>query len=245
MQQQTKLGILGGMRPQTTQVFYQYILDRTDAISDQQHLPTCILSDTQIPDRASAILTGQTEKLYDQLLNGVKLLKKCGCTNIAIPCNTSHYFVDQLQEETGISIIHMIRETVAVLYARGMRLPGILATDGTIRTMLYEKECAALGMRAIIPDFGTQKLIMSIIYQEIKQGKKGSYDKFSKIDHAIRKVGCDCAILASTELSVFSTYHMLSSFYLDSMAVLAERAIVSCGYAMKAMYIGDSRIMKN
>ena len=53
-----RLGVLGGMGPQATQVFYQFVLDRTDAARDQDHLPALILSDTGIPDRTAAILEG-------------------------------------------------------------------------------------------------------------------------------------------------------------------------------------------
>ena len=61
--QQPRLGILGGMGPQATQVFYQRILDKTDARRDQEHLPTLIWSDTGMPDRTQAILSGQTLSL--------------------------------------------------------------------------------------------------------------------------------------------------------------------------------------
>ena len=233
MKQQSRLGILGGMGPQATQVFYQCILDCTDAALDQEHLPTIILSDTQIPDRTSAILSGQTQTLFARLLADAKLLETCGCTAIAIPCNTSHYFVDMLQEQVSIPILHMIRETVSVLRATGKKRPGILATDGTIRTGLYARECAALGLEAIAPDPDTQKLVMSIIYDEIKRGEKGSEEKFAQIDSALRRCGCDCAILACTELSVFACYHQLSDFYLDAMAVLAQKAVSACGYPLK------------
>ena len=235
MRQEAKLGVLGGMGPQATQVFYQFVLDRTDAAKDQDHLPALILSDTGIPDRTAAILSGDTEGLYRRLLDGAKLLERCGCTAIAIPCNTSHYFADRLQGETGVPIIHMIRETARALAAQGRKRPGILATDGTIQTGLYQKECAAVGMEAAAPDPDTQKLVMSIIYDEIKQGETGSRDKFAKIDRAVRKAGCDCAILACTELSVFATYHPLPSFYLDAMMVLAERAVERCGYPLRTI----------
>ncbi len=230
-----RLGVLGGMGPQATQVFYQFVLDRTDAARDQDHLPAVILSDTGMPDRTAAILSGDTEGLYRRLLDGAKLLERCGCTAIAIPCNTSHYFADRLQGETGVPIIHMIRETARALAAQGRKRPGILATDGTIQTGLYQKECAAVGMEAAAPDPDTQKLVMSIIYDEIKQGETGSRDKFAKIDRAVRKAGCDCAILACTELSVFATYHPLPSFYLDAMMVLAERAVERCGYPLRTI----------
>lgn len=232
---QQKLGVLGGMGPQATQMFYQFVLDRTDAARDQDHLPALILSDTGMPDRTTAILSGDTEALYGRLLADARLLEGCGCTAIAIPCNTSHYFVDRLQGDVGVPVLHMIRETAAALARQGKKRPGILATDGTIRTGLYQKECAALGLEAVAPDANTQKLVMSIIYDEIKQGEKGSREKFAHIDKAIRAAGCDCAILACTELSVFATYHPLPPFYVDAMMVLAERAVERCGYPLRTI----------
>ncbi len=235
MKQEAKLGVLGGMGPQATQVFYQFVLDRTDAARDQDHLPALILSDTAIPDRTAAILSGDTQELYQRLLKDANMLERCGCTVLAIPCNTSHYFADRLQGDIGVPIIHMLRETAAALAAQGKKRPGILGTDGTIQTGLYQKECAAVGMEAVAPDPDTQKLVMSIIYDEIKQGETGSRDKFAKIDRAIRKAGCDCAILACTELSVFATYHSLPSFYVDAMMVLAERSVERCGYPLRTI----------
>lgn len=228
-----KLGVLGGMGPQATQVFYQFVLDRTDAARDQDHLPAVILSDTGMPDRTAAILSGETEGLYARLLKDAKTLENCGCTAIAIPCNTSHYFVDRLQRELKVPIVHMIREAAGVLASQGKKRPGILATDGTIRSGLYQKVCAELGMEAVAPDEETQSLVMSIIYDEIKQGEQGSREKFAQIDRALRAAGCDCAILACTELSVFATYHALPSFYLDAMMVLAERSVERCGYPLR------------
>ena len=235
MKPEAKLGVLGGMGPQATQVFYQFVLDRTDAARDQEHLPALILSDTGIPDRTAAILSGDTEELYRRLLEDARMLENCGCTVLAIPCNTSHYFADRLQGEIGVPIIHMLRETAAALAAQGKKRPGILATDGTIQTGLYQKECAARGLEAVAPDPDTQKLVTSIIYDEIKQGEKGSRDKFARIDRAIRRAGCDCAILACTELSVFATYHPLPSYYLDAMMVMAERAVERCGYPLRTI----------
>ena len=230
-----RLGVLGGMGPQATQVFYQFVLDRTDAARDQDHIPTLILSDTTIPDRTQAILRGDTIDMYEQLYWDARMLVDCHCNVLAIPCNTSHYFVDELQKEIGIPIIHMIRETAKELAAQGKKRPGILGTDGTIQMGLYHKECAAVGLEAVSPDPDTQKLVMSIIYDEIKQGEKGSRDKFAKIDRAIRRSGCDCAILACTELSVFATYHPLPPFYIDAMMVMAERAVERCGYPLRAI----------
>lgn len=230
-----RLGILGGMGPQATQIFYQRILDRTDAECDQEHLPTLIFSDTEIPDRTAAILSGEGKRVYQRLLEDVRLLEREGCTAIAIPCNTSHYFVDELQTELSVPIIHMVRETCKTLARRGCKRVGILGTDGTIQTQTYQKECAAQGFEGIAPDKGTQQLVMSIIYDEIKKGEKGSREKFAAIDRALRAMGCDAAILGCTELSVYRVYHGLPDFYIDAMEVLVERSITACGKRLRTV----------
>lgn len=228
-----RLGILGGMGPQATQDFYQRVLDRTDASCDQEHLPTLIWSDTAIPDRTAAILGGDAEGCYQRLLEGARLLERGGCTVLAIPCNTSHYFADRLQSELSLRLIHMPRETVGVLAEEGKKKVGILGTDGTVRTGVYQKECDARGIEALSPPDDIQQLVMSIIYDEIKRGETGSRKKFAVIDRWLRQAGCDGAILGCTELSVYRTYHGLPDYYLDAMDVLAQRCITACGYKLR------------
>ena len=228
-----RLGILGGMGPQATQIFYQWILDRTDASCDQEHIPTLILSDTEIPDRTAAILGGREEPVFQRLLADARLLERAGCTAIAIPCNTSHHFADRLQERLTIPILHMPRLTVERLRRMGKKKAAILATDGTIRTGIYHRACEDAGIQPVAPDEATQKLVMSIIYDEIKKGEKGSREKFALIDRFIREAGCDGAILGCTELSVYRAYHGLPDFYIDAMEVLAEESILSCGKKLR------------
>jgi len=228
-----RLGILGGMGPQATQDFYQRILDRTDASCDQEHLPTLIWSDTSMPDRTAAILGGDAEGCYRRLLDGARLLERGGCTALAIPCNTSHYFADRLQGDIAIPLIHMPRETVAALAADGKKRAGILATDGTVRTGIYQQALEAAGLTPVTLPAQLQRVVMSIIYDEIKKGETGSREKFGEIDAYLRQAGCDCAILGCTELSVYRSLHSLPPYYIDAMEILAEQAILRCGKALR------------
>lgn len=233
MDKKSKLGVLGGMGPEATNLFYKYVMCRTDATKDQEHIPTVILSDTEMPDRTLSIKSGNSGDVYEKLLSDAKLLMNCGCTVLTIPCNTSHCFADRLQCEISVPIINMVRETAAYLAKYGRKKPAILATDGVVQAGLYRNECVAYGMEAVYPDEAVQRLIMAIIYDEIKRGEKGSRATFQKIDRAVKDAGCDCAVLACTELSVFSTYHRLSAFYVDAMAVLAEKTVLACGYPLR------------
>ena len=216
-----RLGILGGMGPQATNTFYQYIIDRTAARSDQEHISMLIFSDNQVPDRTAAILSGDTQPVYDRLLYGARLLEQGGCTAIAVPCNTAHYFLDKVQEQISIPILHMVREACQVLASRGCHYPGVLGTDGT---------------EPRVPSPEAQRQVMSIIYDDIKAGKAGDPEKFAAVHQDLEDQGCDCAILACTELSVFSSQHHLPPFYLDAMAVLAERSIQACRGPLRRIF---------
>ena len=234
-----RLGVLGGMGPQATNTFYQFIIDRTDAQSDQEHVNALILSDSEMPDRTAAILGSDEAKqaVFHRLLADAQLLEQAGCTAIAVPCNTSHYFLDEVQEQINIPIIHMIRETARALAAQGKKRPGILATDGTIQTGLYQKEFAAFGIEAVVPTPEAQEQVMSLIYDDIKAGRDGDPQKFAAIHRDLEKQGCDCGVLACTELSVFAAQHHLPAFYTDAMAVLAERSVQACCKPLRDIFI--------
>ena len=233
-----RLGVIGGMGPQATNTFYQYIIDRTDARTDQEHLSVLIFSDCAMPDRTAAILGTQAQKdeVYERLLSDARMLERAGCTAIAVPYNTSHYFLDRVQEQISIPIVHMIRETARLLVSQGKKRPGILATDGTIRTGLYQREFAAFGIYAAAPRPAAQKQVMSLIYDDIKVGKAGDPEKFAAFTKDLVEQGCDCAVLACTELSVFANQHHLSPFYVDAMAVLAQRSIELCHKPLRAVF---------
>lgn len=234
-----RLGVLGGMGPQATNTFYQFVIDRTEAACDQDHVNALILSDSQMPDRTGAILgsEGEREAVFQRLLDDARLLERAGCTVIAVPCNTSHFFLDRVQERVGVPILHMIRETARLLAAQGLKRPGILATDGTIQSGLYQKEFEAVGIQAAVPTPPAQKLVMSLIYDDVKAGRDGDPQKFAAIHRDLEEQGCDCGVLACTELSVFADRHHLPPFYTDAMAVLAERAVQACRKPLRRIFI--------
>ena len=234
-----RLGVLGGMGPQATNTFYQFVIDRTDARTDQDHVNTLILSDSGMPDRTGAILGGgeAREAVFARLLADARLLEGAGCTCIAVPCNTSHFFLDRVQQYIGIPILHMIRETARLLASQGLKRPGILATDGTIQTELYQKEFSSVGIQAVIPSPEAQELVMSLIYDDVKSGRDGDPQKFAAIHEDLLSQGCDCGVLACTELSVFADKHHLPPFYTDAMAVLAQRAVEACHKPLRHIFI--------
>ena len=90
-----KLGVIGGMGPEATSFYYARVIARTKAESDQEHINMIILSHATMPDRTQAILTGNKLPFLKAITQDARDLEMLGVENIAIPCNTSHYFLEE------------------------------------------------------------------------------------------------------------------------------------------------------
>lgn len=229
------LGVIGGMGPEATQLMFKRIIDATAAKCDQDHLDTLIFSHASIPDRTSALKCGDTADLVQILKNDARMLEHCGASVLAIPCNTAHAFISDIRKCVSATIINMIEETVLYIksFCHGVKKVGILATDGTVKHGLYRQALECSGLEPYEPDEAIQKIVMKIIYDQIKAGEKGNKEDFLTVDEHLKKNGCDGAILACTELSVFRTNHDLDGFYIDALQVLAERCVELCGGNLK------------
>ncbi|MBR3600093.1 MAG: aspartate/glutamate racemase family protein [Lachnospiraceae bacterium] len=117
-QGQKVLGVIGGMGPLASQLFYKMVIEKTDAHCDQEHLNMIILSHATMPDRTAAIKSGNVEELYHKLWHDAKFLELGGADYIAIPCNTSHLLIDRLQSNLKVPIVNMIKEAVLSIYCR-------------------------------------------------------------------------------------------------------------------------------
>ena len=223
------LGIIGGMGPMASALFYDMISSKTDASCDQENLDLILLSHAGMPDRTGAILSKdevQIEAVRSKLLTDAMFLQNSGCTAIAVTCNTAHYFVNMIEDELDIPFIHLIRETAeAVASEFGAKKVAVLATDGTIETKLYQNELSKRGVIAFTPKAEVQALVMHEIYDCIKSGKPADEEIWQKIEEYVKAEGCEAAVLACTELSVVRKELSLGSFYFDPMDIMAERCL--------------------
>ena len=223
------LGIIGGMGPMASAVFYDMISSKTDASCDQENLDLILLSHAGMPDRTRAILSkdeAQIEEVRSKLLADAIFLQNAGCTAIAVTCNTAHYFVNMIEDELDIPFIHLIRETAEAVASKfGAKKVAVLATDGTIETRLYQDELSKRGVIAFTPKAEVQALVMHEIYECIKSGKPADEEIWQKIEEYVKAEGCEAAVLACTELSVVRKELSLGSFYFDPMDIMAERCL--------------------
>lgn len=231
-----KLGVLGGMGSKATAVFFEKVISNTHSTNDQDHINMVILNDTNLPDRTKAILEKREQDFLKIVEQDLKIFEYAGVNNIAIPCNTAHYFYDQIQEKTDIHVINMIEETVKEIYNRygkGAKV-GILATTGTINSGIYQKECINYQLIPYVPTEEVKQIVMDVIYKDVKRDLNLDGSKIEAIvQQLIIKENCQCVILACTELSCLHLKEHVSKFCIDAMDVLIKTAIEKCGKRVK------------
>jgi len=231
-----ELGIVGGMGSKATAIFFDKLVERTEATCDQEHISTIILNHASLPDRTTAILSGEHDTFLSAIEKDFALLSMIKPKAIAIPCNTSHYFYDDLKRMTDIPIINMIEETIFKCVATyGIQKPMVLlATDGTVQSGVYEKYAKANGLTVKRPDEEVQAFIMKTIYQDVKSGDPVDIKRLSKvIMNYVNREGCSGVILGCTELSTIDFNATVSKYCIDAMDVLVETAIERSDHQLK------------
>ena len=223
------LGILGGLGPAASVYFYRIITEHTQAARDQDHLDIVLVSGASIPDRTEFILGKSENSPLPSMIDGVRKLTAAGAELIAIPCNTAHYFYDQIEKASPVPVLNIVRETVALAKKAGVRKLGIMATAGTVITGAYQHACLENGISFVIPSERSQETLMDIIYGSIKTAKAPDMEAFRGVCDELYNSGADALVLGCTELSLIPTDDLTQYRFIDSLLVLAARAIRECG----------------
>ena len=236
------LGILGGLGPYASAYFYELITTHTKAEKDQDHINIILSSRASTPDRTDFILGESDQSPLPIMIRDAKALEQFGATAIVIPCNTAHYFIHEVRRAVSVPVPSIITETVRHLQENGYKNAAILATTGTLASGSYQEELSHFGMEYRTPDKEGRDILMDIIYNDVKKGRIPSMEKLYRVADPLFAAGCDCAILACTELSLLHRDMLIYSArtgttpdprFVDSMTVLAEASIRLMGHEVQ------------
>ncbi len=147
------------MGPEATDYLYIQILRFTPVQMDQNHIPTIIYSNTQIPDRTESILSGNHSEIVRALVKSAKVLENCGVYFIVIPCNTAHFYFEDIKKNINIPILNMVNLSLPKLktdLSQGQKstkgiVVGLLATSSTAKSRIYTNSGNLIGIDVITP----------------------------------------------------------------------------------------------
>ena len=242
------IGILGGMGTQAGLDFCNKLAVLNRGKIDQEYPLFLLYNKSNIPGRPESIgsqtknLSNRStnkkskikyERVLKSLLKGCKLLEKNKCKFIVIPCNTAHYWYDDLRKKINIPIINMPKEVFKFTKKKCKKNSkvGLLATEGTLKTGVYKKFFEK-DYQLIEPSQQIQKLSVNKAIKLVKMGNVKAAAKVIKpaIDSLI-KMKCKKIILGCTELPIaifaFKSFENVKSskVFLDPNLILAHSAM--------------------
>lgn len=231
-----KAGVIGGLGPMAMVYFLQLITEMTDASIDQEHIELLVHSKPQTPDRTGYILGKSKENPLPVLAETGVQLKQSGADFIAIPCITAHFFQKELEKKIGCPILHAIEETAKYLQQESITKVGLMATDGTIESNLFQQTMERYGITCVIPDKENQADVMHLIYKNVKAGKQPEMERFHEVAKNLFDAGAQVVLLGCTELSLIKRDNVLKEGFLDVLEVLARQVVIYAEAAVKEEY---------
>jgi len=225
------IGILGGMGTQAGLDFCNKLAKLNKGKIDQKYPLFVLYNKSNIPGRPENL--HRYNKVLTSLLDGCRFLEKSKCKFIVIPCNTAHYWFDDLQKKTKIPIISMPHEVYlhAVKNCKKNSKIGLLATEGTLKTGIYnkffDKKFKLINPNKLIQSKNVNKAIRLVKMGKIKEAEKA----IKPAVNYLIKIKCKKIILGCTELPIaifaFKSFQKIkkSKTFLDPNLILATSSM--------------------
>ena len=222
------IGILGGMGTQAGLDFCNKLAKLNRGKMDQKYPLFLLYNKSDVPGRPENIK--KYNKVLQSLIKGCLLLQKSKCKFIVIPCNTAHYWYDDLQKKIKIPILSMPKAVYLQTKkeCKTNSKIGILATEGTLKTGVYNKFFDK-NFELIRPKKSIQVHSVNKAIKYVKMGKIKEAEKSIKpAVNFLVKIKCKKIILGCTELPIaifaFKSFKKikLSKTFLDPNLILAE-----------------------
>jgi len=213
-----KLGLIGGIGPESTIEYYSQIIKRFRALTGSNSYPELLIESIDM----SRILEYVSNEDHDSLINFLKdritIIESAQVDFGAIASNTPHIVFDKLSEKVNIPLISIVEETCKNAEEKGLKTIGLLGTMSTMSQGFYQKTANKHGIKIITPKenqmtYIHDKYVNELIYRNIKQDTKT--ELINIVNHLYQQFSIEGVILGGTELSL-----ILSQDDFDKIEVL-------------------------
>ena len=160
------------------------------------------------------------------LIDGARILEKGGVDFGILPCNTLHKYINNIRESVKFPFISILEEVVSFLNLNNIKNVGILATETTIQSKIYEDILLKNSINVIYPNKTEQEIINNIIIKLLNGEKEDSYTKnIEIICNSLNKKGAENILLACTDLQLVIENVDKSISIIDTTDILIRASV--------------------
>jgi aspartate racemase len=222
-----KIGILGGMSPESTAEYYQYITRTyTKRFGDYGYPEIIIYSVSFQP-----YIDWPTNERWDLVAQGLgqaaQMLEAAGADFIVIATNTMHLVVNEVQKAVHIPILSLLDVVADTIEAQQLKKVALLGTAFTMGKTFYQEALAKKGIEVIVPMANDRRYINDVIYNELVAGKikPEARQGFLKIIDKLQVEGAQGVILGCTEIPLLIHQEDTSLPLFDTTTLHSEAAL--------------------
>lgn len=159
------------------------------------------------------------------VIRALRTLENAGCTHVAIPCNSLHVLLPELQKHTHLFVFDMVDATanaVARAFQTRRRPVVVLGSDSTAASHLYDERLVEKGIRTAVVPAVLQEQITELIHAVMKTGPTAQLEAMlTKL--MLENFATDTLfVLGCTELSLL-TPAVPNGTVIDSLSELVTR----------------------
>ncbi|MBN1482750.1 amino acid racemase [candidate division KSB1 bacterium] len=215
-----KIGILGGLGPESTLVYYRGIIDAFKSTYEIAGYPEMIIESLNLKQVAAWAENGEWQRIADLISRCFTTMHSAGANFGVIASNTPHKVFRLIQRQTQLPLISIV--SAARAYAQKNRLKKLLllGTKFTMQGDFYQQEFTQQGMEIVTPDAREQDYIHKKIFSEITLGilNQSTKREMRKIINR-HLLGVQGVILACTELPLILNSHDVQLACLDTTQI--------------------------
>ncbi len=198
-----KLGILGGMGPESTLLYYKEIATRFKERDKKGYFPALTIEVVNMYEMLEYCYAEEYDLLADYLLKGIYNLEKSGVDFIILASNTPHVVFDSIKEKAHVPLLSITEPTYQALQSKGIKKACWLGIEFTMEQPYFRKRFIENNIEIVIPSLEERKLIDHVIATELEFGiinmiSKKSID--SIINRLIHEENIEAIIMGCTEL---------------------------------------------
>jgi len=221
------IGILGGLSPESTVVYYETIISEYRNRFRDQHYPEIIVYSVDFDEYTGWFSDGKWEEAGRDMAEKFDYMRNAGADFGLIAANTPHRALDTIAANTTLPILSIITVTARAVKKAKVKTVGLLGTRFTMQEEFYRRGLEDGGIDALVPEGDDLVRVDEIIYGELVRHvvTEESRREYLRIIDRLIDRGAEGIILGCTEIPLLIKPGDLSIPMFDTTAIHAEAAL--------------------
>jgi aspartate racemase len=222
-----RIGILGGLTPESTVTYYQHIFRRYEELYGDLSYPEMVIYDVSFQRFEDWMSKEDWESIEEALLDGLKRLAAAGSDFAVIATNTMHILFEKLQARSSIPLISIVDATAEAINGEGLKVVGLLGTRFTMEKPFYIEGLKKHGIDTIVPNKEERDYINKVVFGELSRGilLTESRNGYLEIINSLVERGAQGIVLGCTEIPILVTQEYTDVKLFDTAVIHAEKAL--------------------